>query len=234
MKKIKGAFSLLELIVVLTVMGIIATFGYQKFTEVMMESKATQLASQLNKIEVGLNNYYAELGTYPLDVKWLVTDDMDKDDTNIKNYDSLSLKLNGTEDEDVKQYWAGPYIKDMKTQGDTIQAVFGDQIAICATVTLNGQKSKIESCDTNGDVSDPNDNINVLIIKGVDSEAVKYLFKKVNGRDMVGDDAEHGNAYHVANGTGNKADKLGVPSRENYGGATPFLIYKFTDNIQND
>lgn len=239
MKRLRKAFSLLELIVVLTVIGVIATFGYSKFTEVMMESKATQLANQLNKIEVGLNNYYAELGTYPLDVKWLVTSEMDKTNASTKDYDSLSLKLNGSEDEDVKNYWSGPYIKDMKTNDDTIQAVFGDKIKVCSEVTgdtLTGASkvpSVIQNC-VGKTIEDPTIYINTILIEGVDAEAVKYIFKAINGRDMTDDEKIYGNAYDVANGTGNKSDKLGVPARAEFGKGTPYIIYKFAENIQNN
>lgn len=249
MKKLKKGFSLLELIVVLTVIGIIGTFGYSKFTEVMMEAKSEQLSNQLNKIEVGLNQYYSELGTYPLDVHWLVADSMDK--TTADLFDSLSMKMDGTEDEDVKQYWSGPYIKDMKTPIDpskpdrnTIQAVFGDQIKVCATVTggivthsaaptSTGSGSLIVPCGT--DVTSQESHINVLLIKGIDAEALKFLFKQINGREMTEGDKTFGNAYDVANNTGEfKADKLGVPARANYSEANPYVIYRFTDNIQNN
>lgn len=232
--KLRSGFSLLELIVVLTVIGIIGTFSYNKFTEIMMEAKSEQLATQLNKVEVALNKYYSELGTYPLDINWLLTDSMD--DTSIK-YDSLSLKLEGgVEDPDVINYWSGPYINDMKivekATGKTVKAVFGDEIIICGKVEDDGGKSKIGLCDD--DVSTSENFINLMLIKGVDSEAIKFLFKQINGREMTDDDRKNGNALAVAQGTGsNKSDKLGVPAREFYGDATPFVIYRFTNNIQN-
>lgn len=235
MKKMKKGFSLLELIVVLTVIGIIGTFSYNKFTEVMMEAKSEQLGTQLNKIEVALNKYYSELGTYPLDVNWLLVDKIDNTATKV---DALSLKLaGGAEDPDVIQYWSGPYITDMKLvtkAGDfkTIKAVFGDEIVMCGKVELNSDKSIVNLCDA--DVSTPENFINVMLIKGVDSEAVKFLFKQINGREMNEDDKTKGNAYAVATGTGDhKSDKLGVPAKEAYGDATPFVIYRYADNIQN-
>jgi len=232
--KLRSGFSLLELIVVLTVIGIIGTFSYSKFTEIMMESKSEQLATQLNKVEVALNKYYSELGTYPLDINWLLTDSMD--DTSIK-YDSLSLKMeDGMEDPDVINYWSGPYINDMKivekSLGKTVKAVFGDEIIICSKIEEDSDKSKISLCDE--DVSTAENYINVMLIKGIDTEAIKFLFKQINGREMTDDDRKFGNALSVARGTGaNKSDKLGVPARENYGDATPFVIYRFTNNIQN-
>ena len=57
---------------------------------------------------------------------------------------------------------------------------------------------------------------------------------------MTIEEEENGNAFAVARGEENsagnryyKSDKLGVPGREFYEGATPFIIYKFTDDIQN-
>lgn len=241
MKGLKKGFTLLELIVVISVIGVLGTFGYSKFTEVMMETKSSQLGQQLKKIEIGLTKYFSDLGTYPLDVNWIVADEMDK--STAVGYDSLSLKLSGgAEDADVMEYWSGPYISDMQVDGSSpnqkIRAVFGDKIEICAKITDNGGKSKIDVCGT--DVSDPDSYINVLIIKGVDPQAIKYLFKAINGREMTLEEEENGNAFAVARGEENsagnryyKSDKLGVPGREFYEGATPFIIYKFTDDIQN-
>lgn len=243
MKGLKKGFTLLELIVVIAVIGVLGTFGYSKFTEVMMETKSAQLGQQLKKIEIGLSKYLSDLGTYPLDINWLVAEEMEDKSTAV-GYDSLSLKLtDGVEDIDVTEYWSGPYISDMKTDGEAphqkIKAVFGDKIEVCAKITANGDKSKIDVCDT-ANVSDPESFINVLIIKGVDPQAIKYLFKAINGRDMTPDEEIEGNAYAVAKGepisatkTYHRSDKLGVPAREFYEGATPFVIYKFTDDIQN-
>lgn len=241
MRKLKSGFSLLELIVVISVIGVLGTLGYGKFTEVMMETKSTQLGQQLKKIEIGLSKYLSDLGTYPLDVNWIVAEQMDK--ASAIGYDSLSLKLSGgVEDLDVMEYWSGPYIDDMKTEGappnQKIKSVFGDKIEICGKITDVGGKTKIDVCDS--DVSTDENFINVLIIKGVDPQAIKYLFKAINGREMTDTEANNGNAFAVARGVANSAgdvyhrsDKLGIPAKEFYEGATPFIIYKFADDIQN-
>jgi prepilin-type N-terminal cleavage/methylation domain-containing protein len=57
MKGLKKGFTLLELIVVISVIGVLGTFGYSKFTEVMLETKSSQLGQQLKKIEIGLTKY---------------------------------------------------------------------------------------------------------------------------------------------------------------------------------
>lgn len=61
--KFKKGFSLLELIVVLTVMGILATLGYKKYSDIMEESKATQLLDALKKAEMANSKVVAYAGT---------------------------------------------------------------------------------------------------------------------------------------------------------------------------
>ena len=174
---------------------------------------------------------------------WLVVDKMDT--ATAIGFDSLSLKLGAAEDVDVQSYWSGPYIKDMKTTKigtkSTIQAVFGDQVTICAKVTgdtvvhkptPSGVESEITPCDAN--VTGSESHINVMLIKGIDAEALKFLFKQINGREMTEADKTYGNAFDVANNSGEyKSDKLGIPARSKYDSSNPYVIYRFTDNIQN-
>jgi prepilin-type N-terminal cleavage/methylation domain-containing protein len=236
----RNAFSLMELLIVIVVMGILGGLGYQQMTEITMDSKAAELKDQLKKIKVGLVKYNGDLGTFPYFTRFLTDTELDTDNYTF-GFDSLEAKASGggdgVEDLDILSYWSGPYVQDMLTidapelGGNRIKAKLGDYIQIGAIIADPADDVNIVQDVVGADYTDPSTFVNVLSIKGLDPESINYLFKHVNGHAMSAETKTKGNAYAVATGT--TGDRLGIPAPSEYVGANQYVIYRFADDIQN-
>lgn len=67
-----GGFTLVELMIVITVIAILATIGVMSFTRVQMQARDTRRKADVRSIETALQAYYTEIGTYPATVAALV------------------------------------------------------------------------------------------------------------------------------------------------------------------
>jgi type IV pilus assembly protein PilE len=61
----KKAFTLLEIIVVLLIIGIIATLGFTQYTRVIEKGRTAEGKSNLGTIRTMAVSYYQENGSYP-------------------------------------------------------------------------------------------------------------------------------------------------------------------------
>ncbi len=61
----RGAFSLVELIIVVTIIGIIASIAVPRLTNAAAHSRAHALDATLANVRKAIDNYYAEHGRYP-------------------------------------------------------------------------------------------------------------------------------------------------------------------------
>ena len=71
MKKHSG-FTLVELLIVIVVIGILATVAVPRFTDVTTKANTAKIQSDLTTIDTAIQIYYMEKGDYPADIPALV------------------------------------------------------------------------------------------------------------------------------------------------------------------
>ena len=64
--KLKLGFTLIEMLVVIAILGLLATVGLGSFQSSQMKSRDTQRKNDLNQIQKALELYYNDNGKYPL------------------------------------------------------------------------------------------------------------------------------------------------------------------------
>src|SRR5260370_17660527 len=62
------AFTLIEILVVMTLIAILLGIGYPAFTSVMESARKTQAKNEEQQIIAAVNAYYTDYGKYPVDV----------------------------------------------------------------------------------------------------------------------------------------------------------------------
>ena len=66
-EKVVGGFTIIELLVVIVIIGILATFLLVNFNNARIRTRDTQRKSALRQIKTGLALYYSVWGEYPAD-----------------------------------------------------------------------------------------------------------------------------------------------------------------------
>jgi len=66
MKKLKKGFTLVELMVVITVIAILMTIAIVSFTRIQKQARDTKRKADLRTIQTALQAYYTEFQTYPV------------------------------------------------------------------------------------------------------------------------------------------------------------------------
>lgn len=64
MKKQLSGFSLIELLIVLTIIGILASIAYPNYMDYLLRSKLTEPRAKLGEMRVKLEQYYQDNRTY--------------------------------------------------------------------------------------------------------------------------------------------------------------------------
>jgi type IV pilus assembly protein PilE len=64
MKRINGGFTLIELMVVVAIVGILASIALPSYTAYVTRSKVTEATNNLSNLRVGLEQYYQDNRTY--------------------------------------------------------------------------------------------------------------------------------------------------------------------------
>jgi len=249
----RGGFTLIELLVSIAVIGILLTVGFKGYQYVITKAKATQLIDQLEQIKEGMAQYYKHTGTYPANLRYLLTNPRNEGD-NAAGYDAISAAAAGSEDETIIGYWGGPYIHNMKESPDVpgcLVAKGGGVICFGASITDNSTYSKptgkkicspVDGDDDCSTLSYSAGSImanegggqyyNVLQVNFINKAVAKVVFESANGR---GPDS-NGNLQDVAMGM--KAGEsniaqavteyIGVPSSTNYS-KFDRIIYRYSD-----
>lgn len=74
MKKLKKAFTLVELMVVITVIAILMTIAIVSFTRIQKQSRDTKRKADMRTIATALQAYYTEMQVYPTALADLAVD----------------------------------------------------------------------------------------------------------------------------------------------------------------
>jgi len=246
--KRKG-YNIIELLVVITAIALITAISYKGVNVLLNKIKAQQLISQLKQIKVGLANYYADTGTYPTKLSLLIKKDdtLPKDAAGYDAYDAISVAFYGpgNADQIIPDYWAGPYVNGMTTQGDCIKAVVGYEIcyggiydgAFSPNGTADNSSQKItqlykttwasdeatgKSVKQLGITTGPDQLFHVVSINGIESEMAIKLFEELNKRSIDSKGMSL-NKYNIIN----DIDTIGVGSSANHE-LTKTILYRFT------
>ncbi|MDD5027292.1 MAG: prepilin-type N-terminal cleavage/methylation domain-containing protein [Candidatus Omnitrophica bacterium] len=79
MNQRKGAFTLIELIIVVVIIGILALVAIPKYFANIAKAQRSQVYSNLNAMREAILAYYAANGIYPADYGWPITVVIDGD-----------------------------------------------------------------------------------------------------------------------------------------------------------
>lgn len=107
MKKIKKAFTLVELLVVISIIGILATLTLASFTTAQKQTRDTQRKSDLKQYQTLLENYAnTHSGIFPIQITW----------RNISTYttlcDNLGITCPGPQDPKASATYYYRYLSD--------------------------------------------------------------------------------------------------------------------------
>ena len=75
-----GAFTLIEILVVLAIIGILAAILFPAFSRAQESARETNCASNLNQVYIAVNQYFQDTRRYPDSLVDLLPDDADYDD----------------------------------------------------------------------------------------------------------------------------------------------------------
>lgn len=176
--KIKKGFSLLELIVVLTVIGVLSTLGYKKYSEVMENSKASQFADALKKAEMANSKVVSYMGTIrpaPIDSSGDYGDDEAlrcydfRDD---KNYKDLKKGNSNQMDEYAENFYTS-FKKELLNVG------FKEKANNEGLYVQSDPRSVFYSCYRNG--------MRFFAISNVKGSIALKLLKQVNNGSSLSD-----------------------------------------------
>jgi len=245
MLKRKG-YNIIELLVVITAISLITAIGYKGFNILITNIKTEQLASQLKQIKVGLANYYSDTGTYPTELSALIKKpDMSgcttTGDADCEKLDAISAAYYGPDkaDSTIQDYWAGPYVDGMETQGDCIKSVVGFEICYGGnfgdlTAPNLTQFYTTTWAQTTGKSHKQDDSslflYHVLSVRGVETEMAIKLFEKLNKRgiDVTDSTGTYASASEMnINKIINDEDIIGVGTPTNQE-SSKTIFYRFT------
>ena len=248
----RKGFTLIELIIVIAIIGILGTIGYQFAAKAMAKAKAAQLESQLRQIQAGLAKYYKDMGTFPYYLEYLIKK---PDATNYNGevgqggWDSFSAATGAGDDPELVDYWGGPYIDGMKVSPDVqhcLLSTLGGPICFGAMVKSDDSNtstvfsnpgqvinypfaSSSTATISQGKVSHGNDEtsdayFNVLQIADVPKDIAMYIYKDMNGKNPL----PGGNLVQTALGEagGDPTMFIGVPALKKYSQSNR-IIYRY-------
>ena len=130
----KSGFSLIEMVIAITIMLIIAAVAVPSFFSYIAKGKKTSTISTLRTLETAVATFNADTGSYPM---------------------SLSELVNRPTDEKVAKHWEGPYLqKEVTVDGYKNELVY--------RITKGGKHPyELYSWGANGEGSPESEWINV-------------------------------------------------------------------------
>jgi len=120
----KKAFTLVELILIIVILGILSTIGIYYFGDTVMNTKIEQTKARMKAIEIALKNYYADVNYFPTKARAQGLGYGDGTGTKyIANYSTLDWSnylvtgnpywdSEDTDSDGKIDNWAGPYIRN--------------------------------------------------------------------------------------------------------------------------
>jgi prepilin-type N-terminal cleavage/methylation domain-containing protein len=234
----KKGFTLIELLVSLVVIGILGTMGYQGYTKITTKTKAAQLMSQLAIIQTGLAKYYTDMGTYPMNLSYLISRPKEGN----TGYDAISKATGDNEDSELVDYWGGPYLDNIVVDPDKPECLkasvggsicFGAKLADNSNFTDVGLNAEaITDGESVGKNPDSSNYYNLLSINNIPKNMAKDIYSNANSRSpsATGDLVDVAKGYTEDN-DGNRVTiirKIGLPSDANYAKSNR-LVYKYTE-----
>jgi prepilin-type N-terminal cleavage/methylation domain-containing protein len=216
------AFTIMELMISIVVIGILATLSFKGYDKVMSSANSQKALDQLAQIKAGLARYYRDTGTYPTNLQLLLKQTA----VPTECYDAVSLAGNMAEDANIAPTIAGPYVDGMEAgKAGCIKAKVGYDICYGAVIGTDNIaentdcKAFQDSFGFKGTSASTGGNaFNVITLKGVETNVAVEMFKQANGHEVT--------SNFVSVTDGNTTDILGMPGGEKYN-TDKIMLYKF-------
>lgn len=128
LRRTQRGFTLIELLVVVAIIGILAAVAVGQFKQSILKAKEAVLRENLFTIRVSINNYFADKGKYPSDLRTLVDAKYLRDlpyDPITQSKDTWQYVHSQVEEEDIS---LEPGIEDVRS-GAEGTALDGSQYA---------------------------------------------------------------------------------------------------------
>jgi len=226
MKK-RSAFTIVELLVSIMIIGILSSLGYQQYTKAILKANAAGQISQFKSLEAAMAKYYADTGTMPTDLSYLF--ESPKDVTEPTLIDVFGF-VDGSAELKVKDYWGGPYMEKISvgTDANGTFVPYTDTMNCAGILTKSPSttakcvKAKLGGKICVGSRIDGGNYLNVFILDKINVDMVKEIFTMANGKAVLE------NGKNVADF--NTSDKLGIGSSSDYATENGCIVWRFYDS----
>ena len=169
--KNEAGFTLIEMVGVLAVIAILAALVAPKIFEVIVDSKATRFAGEVNTYKTAVTRWYKDMGTLAI----YAADGTTLDTSEAKFETSLTTNGGTTTTTGAWAKWNGPYIDTVKNISIGTAMTISTNVGIATPAVGEGQSWDLND-DGTGDMATTNQVVSMIVTGITQSE-----FEKVDG-----------------------------------------------------
>ncbi|MBT6048509.1 MAG: hypothetical protein HOG49_17035 [Candidatus Scalindua sp.] len=172
----RSGFSVMEIGISMVLIALLGSAGISGYTSYVTKANIQSQVDQFSQVNSALAEYYADTGTYPMDIKWLFVKP-DNSSVGVDAFGYMSTeKLEDEAKEAIAGSWGGPYGRDAAmsewdTAGNRLKSKYGP-----GYITLGAAPKKL--------ADDVPYAFNMISISNLNIEESKALFKAINKKEL--------------------------------------------------